>query len=394
MADNIIRVPEAEHSKLGASSAYRWMNCPGSVGLSDKARTAGTARSSGPAAAEGTAAHTIGAAALLESSEPLDFIGLEVEVDEWLFSVDPDMVEAIAVWTDLVNSIVEKYKDKNPKVFIEHSMQSKLNKLAFGTSDTLILVPGEVLIVIDYKHGKGIVVEPDSTQNKYYGALACEVFPAKDMKGIKRIEMYIVQPRIPHPKGVVRKYESTPTKIKSWFKKEVLPAMELATSGEGMLMTGDWCIFCPAKDICPAIKKEMTNFNVTLDPDYIDGDTLGNLLSKKKVIVDYFKTLEQEAYRRITDGQDVKGYKLVRGKSNRAWKNGVDDKLIDKFGDEAYQERKLKTPPMLENIEGGKIFVKENAYKPDVGLTIAPLSDKRETVKRPMDAFLDQLDSA
>jgi len=392
MADNIIRVEETKHSKLGASSAYRWMNCPGSVALNDKAYKDGSARSSGPAAAEGTAAHTIGAAALLEGSEPWNYTSLEVEVEDWIFPVDPEMVEAVSVWTDFVDALVDQYKDENPKVFIEHSMQSKLNDLAFGTSDTLILVPGEVLIVIDYKHGKGVVVEPDSTQNKYYGALACEVFPAKDLKGIKRIEMYIVQPRIPHPKGVVRGYESTPTKIKNWFKKEVLPAMDLTQSEDAMLATGEWCRFCSAKDTCPAIKKEVANFNVTLDPDYIDGDALGELLSKKKIIVDYFKTLESEAYRRVMDGQDVKGYKLVRGKSNRAWKDDVEDKIKDKFGDEAYQERKVKSPAMLEKLEGGKTFVSEFAYKPDTGLTIAPTSDKREAVKRPMDAFLDQLD--
>jgi hypothetical protein len=41
----------------------------------------------------------------------------------------------------------------------------------------------------------------------------------------------------------------------------------------------------------------------------------------------------------------------------------------------------LKAPPQLDKLEGGKDFTKKWARSPDLGLTIAPNSDKRKAVR-------------
>ena len=51
------------------------------------------------------------------------------------------------------------------------------------------------------------------------------------------------------------------------------------------------------------------------------------------------------------------------------------------FGDAALSEPELLSPPNLEKLgPKGKAFVKEFAYTPFTGLTIAPRSDNREEV--------------
>jgi hypothetical protein len=107
----------------------------------------------------------------------------------------------------------------------------------FGTVDILIIVPGERIIVIDFKHGRGVTVEPDSSQLKYYGALSLEnlLELANQKITAKVIELYIVQPRIPHPKGPIRKLVMNPEELEQWFTDELLPAAEATRSPNAML---------------------------------------------------------------------------------------------------------------------------------------------------------------
>jgi len=395
-------VEDVAHSSLGASGAHRWMNCAGSVQLTDtmvsglNAADLDAFERGGAAASEGTAAHTIAAKALEAEKDAWEFIGHKLIVDGREFEVDQEMADGIQVHLNLVRELMEKYADQGARLYVEESMSSVLDEQAFGTADAIIYVPGVIIIVIDFKYGQGIVVEPDSDQNHYYGYLAFENF---ETDGIEDIELWITQPRIPHPKGPVRSYRTTRKAVEEWFTCEVLPAMEATRDPKANLTIGDWCRFCPARDVCPALRSEVMNFDMTLEPAYMTGDELGTLLQRGDAIRRYLSNLEGEAYKRARKGEDVSGYKLVRKKANRTFRDSItlkekdedgkevevevklEDALPAQFGDEAYQPRALKTPPNIEKLNGGKKFVSRWAFTPDTGLTLAPDSDKREAVK-------------
>ena len=65
----------------------------------------------------------------------------------------------------------------------------------------------------------------------------------------------------------------------------------------------------------------------------------------------------------------------------------------DRFGDDAYTSPELRSPPQIEKLEGGKKFVSRWAYSPDLGLTLAPLSDKRPRARRTMEDYMDRVDA-
>lgn len=97
------------HSALGASSAHRWMACPGSVRLSTEAGA--SASRSGRAAAEGTVAHEIAAECLLLGREAWEYIGETRSHDGWDFVVDREMAEGVQLYVNFVNDKLQKFAE-------------------------------------------------------------------------------------------------------------------------------------------------------------------------------------------------------------------------------------------------------------------------------------------
>jgi len=395
MTDNIT-VEETKHSRLGASSAKRWMNCPGSIRLSKDLPK--SAFSAGRAAAEGTSAHELAALCLESKTDAWEQAGKTFKVGEFSFEVDQDMVDAVQGYLDLVSSLMEGRSDA--VLGVERSLSSVRHEQAFGTADVTIEVPSEgLLIVIDYKHGRNIECNPEEPQTRYYGYMAME----NSDFDFDNVDMYIYQPRCPHPKGPCRKHSETARELEDWFVNELVPAMDETDNPDSLLKMGDWCQFCPAKAGCPALISEVKEFKVEAPVDTLTGDEIGELLITGEQIRKYVESLKVEAFRRLQAGQKIEGQKLVAKRSTRTWKSEIKDGdtvaeldierlLVDKFGKDAYQEPKLKTVPNIEKLPGGKKFVSRFAYKPTNGLTMAASSDKRQEVKPLLDVYSDQLD--
>lgn len=386
-----IVVKDVKHSVLGASSAHRWMACPGSIGLVDSLIKEGQSiRTAGFAAKEGTAAHEMLAKCLIEGKEIWEFAGATIEVDGNTFEFDEDMQEAV----QLVADFVDEKLGKHPKseLLIEKPLSSNTHPQAFGTPDIVIVSPGDRIIIVDFKYGRGVSVEPDEAQLKYYAYLCCEKY-LKGEDSVKVVELWIAQPRIPHPKGIMRQHVTNVKELKTFWFDEVLPAMNETSNPDAALVMGDHCRFCPAKSNCPALRGEVLNFPIDSDPSFLSSEELGELLEKKSAILKCFESLEGEAFARAVQGDKVPGFKLVKKRANRIFKEGAEAAAIKLFGDEVYNKPTFKTPPNIEKLNGGKNFVKKWAYSPDTGLTLAPLSDKRSEVYRAMEAFMDSMDN-
>lgn len=404
-----VNVEEVPHSTRGASSAHRWLACPGSPQLIEKLKAEGTkVRGSSHFAAEGTAAHTAVSAALEEGTEAWEFAGMEFHVADWTFVVDEEMQEGMQIYLDFVRGILDQYADKNPILYVEKRLGSILHEDAWGTADTIILIPGVKLVVIDFKYGRGLTVEPDSIQVKYYGYLACENY-LNSFDDVTAVELCVVQPRIPHPNGLCRTYETTPNELQDWFENTVIPGIEETYKPDAHLVVGEHCRFCDARDHCPALKGDMFEFNSDIEPDFLTDEELGEILAKKKVFENYFQKLEKEAFSRGMRGRTIPGFKIVRKKATRAFKDSIvkqnpddpdnpivvtfEEAVVEAFGDDAYQPKAFRTPPQIEKLDGGKGFVSTWAYKPNTGLSLAPESDPRTPIKRPMETYLDQFEA-
>jgi len=163
----------------------------------------------------------------------------------------------------------------------------------------------------------------------------------------------------------------------------LLPAMN-ALEVDTDFDTGKWCRFCPAKLFCPMLTA-IFGAAAKADPKAIPnfgGQRLGLEYQQREAVKFYMKAVEDEVYRRNSIGHTVPGTKLVQKMSHRVWKDGAREVLESALGSEIYTNPELKTPSELEKLSPkAKELVKEYAYSPNTGLTVALDTDRKPAVK-------------
>lgn len=364
MTDNL-----PAHSPLGASSAERWMNCPGSVAL---IKQAGFQETEEPDyRREGTAAHEAIAFCLRQGVDAWEIVGEKFYKTE----VTVEMADAIQVYLDTVRPLMTDVAH----VFVEYRISSPDHPLFYGTVDCATIADS-LLTVSDFKYGQGVIVEVENNpQIMYYAYGLLIAHP-----DVRRVVMRIVQPRGFHPDGPVRRWECAAEDIAEWAQKELLPAME-RTALDDTLQVGEHCRFCTAKLVCPMLRsifKASALANpkevVALSDEQIALDY--PLLAASKM---YVKAHEAETLRRLMAGQmkDNGVVKLVNKKADRVWKPEAPGLFKERFGDKALNPAELKSPAQMEKIDAtAKKMVHEYAYTPQSGYTVASVDDKRPGV--------------
>lgn len=389
------------HSPLGASGAERWMNCPGSVSLIKRLRGDLDKMDMPPEddpdyRREGTAMHEAAEHCLRQGLDTWEIVGQEFNRTV----IDAPMADAIQVYVDICRVDM----DRSTWHQIEFPVSSPVHPDFCGTADfTAFIVEGPALprlmsepqpdtswlLVRDLKGGEGIVVEPeDNAQLKYYAFGVIDGWERQigtilhpDIK----VRLSIAQPRAFHESGEsVREWDTTVGEIKAWVKAELLPAMANAEV-DGTLDAGPWCRFCPAKLICPMLVG-LARAAATANPGEVvsySDENIGRSYQHVQAIKFYLKALEEEAFRRANHEQrpGFEGLiKLVPKKSNRVWSVGA-SAIKAKFGDDAMTKPEVKSPAELEKLSPeAKAFVKEHAYHPQTGYTIALWEDRRPAV--------------
>jgi hypothetical protein len=361
-----------EHSLRGASSAERWMNCPGSVAL---LRRLDLPPQDDPEYRRaGTAAHAVLASCLRTSGaeEPLDAWELIGATYEGV-RVDEAMANAVQVALDECRCLASS---PHAEIYIEKKLHSPLHADFWGTVDFAV-VADSLLNIVDFKYGEGIAVEVENNpQLKYYAWLILERHP-----DVRRVVLRIVQPRAIHPDGPIRRWETTAEDIGLWVETELVPAMREEADS---LLPGEWCRFCPAKLICPALSS-LFEAAANADPKKVialGDDMLGRAWALRKAVKSYLKALEDEILRRLMKGGTVPLAKLVEKRADRVFQDEAGVIFVARFGGDAYEPQRLKSPAQMENLgTEAKKLVREYAYTPKTGLTVADADDKRLAVR-------------
>lgn len=372
---------ERAHSKVGASSAHRWWNCPGSVALSATIPK----QPPSPYAEEGTAAHEMAERCINERKEPAELVGF-MSSNGWEF--DDDMAEAVGVYLGAIAEDLEKYGLTWDNLECERGFQlTHIDEDAFGTNDANLPVLLRRLIVYDFKYGSGHPVEVvGNKQMMYYGLGA-------NVEGdYETIELVVVQPRAYHPNGPVRRWELTVKELEE-YGKELKEKIAETRKPNATLATGDWCRFCPALAICPKVRKNveetaLTDFksnSINLpSAETLTRDQLIRVLNATDLIDAWLKSVAGYALSIAQNGEKLPGFKLVKKRSNRQW---IDVEVIKGLEGELgkdiiYQPPKLRTPAQLEKILGkeSKEQIAALCHQPDNGVVLVAESDKRKEV--------------
>lgn len=373
------------HSPLGASGAERWMNCPGSVEL---IRNLMLPESDDPSyRTEGTAAHDAAAKALCLAGQPdgWELIGQKFGDKGKEIECTEEMANAIQVYLNFTRPIMAAADEAGKRVMIEYPISSPAHEDFYGTCDFAAIVPGtdhhgqENLVVVDLKYGEGIQVEvEDNSQLKYYAYGVLQEFPECD-----KVTLVICQPRGFHADGPIRTWDTTAAEIRAWVAETLVPAMERVEFDQ-TLDPGKWCRFCPAKLACPVLSglfKAAATANPAEIVNYSD-ESLARSYAYRDAVKSYVKALEDEVFNRLQKGKAMPGAKLVHKIADRVWKPEAEVVFKSRFPDQYLAPPKMRSPAEMEELGvAAKELVKEYAYKPESGLTVAPESDKRGAVK-------------
>lgn len=381
-----------KHSVFSASASPRWSRCPGSIALCEVEPQ----QAAGYAAQEGTALHKLSEMCLEDGYDPHEFIG------EKILGIGIDEDQA----TD-VNKYVEYVRGISGERLVEvHANYADLLGVpaeeGFGTSDTAI-IDGRLLHIIDAKFGRRFVSPEENTQLILYGGGVVEAIKLVDDLP-EEIHFHIVQPRvtakpIPWELTLDELYEEI-GKLKQAAQQAQTARFqfepEKPESISDYLCAGETqCQWCPAKLACPAFQQvsrsvmTKTNGNAEKVPEIIaklTGEEIAEWLDMVPILEQAVKSANHEAHRRLTESQEVPGWKLVKGRAgNRRWSDAdaVEQMLA---GEELEQEithtePKIKSPAQLEKaLKGteyvGKLdsFIVRSPPKP----TLAPSTDPRE----------------
>ncbi len=371
-------VPLPVHSPLGGSAATRFINCPGSPALIQRI---GQRKVTTEAdwTRHGTAAHKVVAHCLANKQDVW-----EVMSEDWdgiLF--EPDEVAAMQGFVDFVHERVRAIEKAHgtASLYVEFPLaHPEIHELFYGQLDVGIIA-GKYAAILDYKHGEGVAVEVEMNAQLLYYAAGF----VYDFLGVDWVELWVYQPRAFHPAGPARSWMISAAALMHWLRTILVPAMNLADPRQPQLDNplnpdDSWCRFCPAKLACPAIKRDLVAVEESpLAVHNASNEELAELLSKIPRARMVIKALLDEGQRRLMDGADIPGQKLVLETKWRKWKPSADAAFRAKYGNEAF-DTKLKSPAQMEALIGAQPLVDEHAFTPTGGYTIAPVDSKKTAI--------------
>lgn len=259
------------HSEFSPSSAYRWLACPGSVGLS---REVPPAPDGGWYAERGTKAHSL-AETMLErwntigrpaTAHPEVFEDLrpapevEIKLMAWETAapkdLDPDaeMFEHVLGYVQFVADMVHSFDSPAAEVSlcVERTLQLNDDPLMFGTIDGFAVGAdgeGYAVRMADLKYGTSPVKAEGNPQLAYYACMVAK----NSRRHIDRAELSIYQPRLKR----ARKSETVVydrASLDQWHERLVVGAEKARRQADGLepreFVAGKHCFFCTAREHC------------------------------------------------------------------------------------------------------------------------------------------------
>lgn len=369
------------HSPLSPSSAFRWIKCTPSAKLN-----AALPGSTSEYALQGTAAHTLCEYKLQK------LLGKDAkDPTENLTYFDAEMADCTDSYQQYVSEQIETAKQfcKDPIVLVEQKLDfSKWVPHGFGTGDCVI-VADNVLTVIDFKYGVGILVEAEQNpQMMCYALGALALFDS--IYDIENVVMTIFQPR----RDNISTYELSKKELLQWADEILSPAAQLAAKGEGEFKAGKHCRFCKVKATC----RKRAEYNLELArydfemPANLEDTEIEVILSKADELAAWCSDIKEYAFQQALNGKQWNGWKLVEGRSVRKYINeDAVAETVKNAGYDPYEHKVLGITAMTRMLGKAKFenllssFIEKPTGKP----ALVPKSDKRPSIDKAVQAADD-----
>lgn len=394
------KTTEREHALLSASSAHKWLWCTPSARLEDELPD-----STSDAAKEGTLAHSICELKLAklftdQNMTTRTYNGrMEKLKKDTLYQME--MERYTDEYVDYIKELAFSMPSP-PFVAIEKKLDyGAWAPEGFGTGDCIML-QGNTMHIIDFKYGKGVPVFAEgNSQLALYALGALDEFGF--LYPIEKIVLHIIQPRL----HSFTKWETSTKEITAWGEAVVKPKAQLAFDGKGEFVEGKYCDSCFCKLSGTCRKRAENNLALmdqamdpitgkTVDPPTLSNEEVGAILKKAQFLKKWAEKLEKYARDTLVSGGEIPGWKLIEGRSNRAFSSEAE--VVQALTESGFEEALLYERKLLPLTAIEKIVDKETwnnvvgAYivKPEGAPTLAPADDKRPELKlkaSPEEAF-------
>lgn len=384
------KVVEREHALLSASSSHKWLNCPPSARLEDALPD-----SKSGAADEGTLAHAICELKLKKlftdknmSTRTFNSRMKKLTENELY---NPEMDRFTEEYVDYIKELAFSM-ETTPTIVVEKRIDySTYAPEGFGTGDC-ILLRGDELHIIDFKYGKGVAVSAeDNPQLKLYALGAMAEYGI--LYPVSKVTLHIIQPRL----RSFTSWEISAADLLAWGE-EIKPLAQQAYEGNGEFKQGSWCdsCFCKISGTCRCRAEENMKLmddainpitGAVRQPAELSNEEIGEILKKAQFLKSWVTKLEKHALNTLVSGGEIPGWKLVEGRSNRAFTDtdaAIAAAINAGFDRALFYEEKPITLTAMEGVldkETWKTVIAPFVVKPPGSPTLVPADDKRPEYK-------------
>ena len=325
------------HAKLSPSARHRWGKCPGSVRMEAQYPEGGKPSAAG---VDGTHSHTLLEYCVKRLIAGLDgkaeaFVGVTLKDDDGEFTVDAARAERVEFAMEYIRSrafllgaTVKAEEQVDPKYLIGRDD-------LFGTVDVQLL-NSEVLEIIDYKDGMGIVDVVDNPQLEQYMFGALAPFWQNGVVKPKWLRMTIIQPKL-REKGLsgITFHEMNLESFMPTYQ-QLLTEAQATDAKDAPLVPGEvQCRYCAHGGNCSVrttvmLEKAGIKFGAVgvapvleqvceKSPLDLTEQQFREIVEALPMIRTWLEGVEEAALARIQSGKPIEGVKAVRGRGMRSW---------------------------------------------------------------------------
>ena len=324
-----------------------------------------------------------------------------------MYYAEPESRQPGAIRDEEMRSCAEGYRDfvmeqveearklsADPLICVEQRLDySRWVENGFGTGDCVI-VADDLLHVIDYKYGLGVLVSASGEDGTGNSQLKCYALGALDTFGdlydIRRIKLSIYQPR----RENVDTFEMPVEDLLRWADDVLSPIAKLAFTGDGEFCAGDHCVFCKVKATCRA----RADYNMELakyefeKPAMLNDEEIASILPMIDSLVSWATDIKEFALQQALSGTVYEGYKVVEGRSNRKYSDETAvARIVQEAGYDPFEKKLLGVTAMQRQL-GKKRFQELLGgflYKPPGKPVLVPTSDSRPEMNTAANDFID-----
>jgi hypothetical protein len=385
---------ERAHAYVGPSAWDSWSVCAAYPWMNEQFPSEPTEYS-----AHGECQHKLRERCLNEGLDADHFIGETVSADGFEFEVD-------AEWSRWLQPGIDWIREQSGELYVEHRVDlSTWMPGQFGTLDTGIILP-ELIIINDYKGGKGINVEVEGNGQLMLYALGFWDKVARHKTEATEFMLVIDQPRIGPGQKEWRVSLDQLLKFGEIaalaFQRTQVEEPEFGVSTKG-------CQMCPGhvNAACPAVHRFCLEL-IGMDPDttpsevpvlpqidHLSSEQRSHLIEHAGMLRKWLAGIHNYQLSEAIAGNPTPGLKAVATLGDRSWRDEAEAEAYwtGKMPAREVFNKKLKSPAQMERVAGTRNWSKAQVLivRPEGKPALVPEYDPRPALA-PLTDMLDDLD--